>query len=61
MVGVVVIRVVVIGALPLRFFEFFAALARLFAILAVALHCVAQLILSLVNTPFTFFVRPCRK
>jgi hypothetical protein len=65
-VVVVVIHVVVVAALPLRFFEFMAALARLFAVLAVAAHCVAQLIFRLVNTPFTSavsvsIVRPCRE
>jgi hypothetical protein len=62
---VVVIHVVVVAAAPLRFFKFFAALARLSAVLAVTLHRVAQLILSLVNTLFTSLVflvsvvRPC--
>jgi NADH:ubiquinone oxidoreductase subunit 5 (subunit L)/multisubunit Na+/H+ antiporter MnhA subunit len=62
---VVVIHIVVVAATPLRFFKFFAALARLSAFLAVAVHGVAQLILSLVNSLFTFFVslvsvvRPC--
>jgi hypothetical protein len=67
-VGVVVIHVVVVAAMPLRFFKILAALARLSAVLAVAPHGVAQLILSLVNTLLTFFVsfvslvsvvRPC--
>jgi hypothetical protein len=62
---VVVIHIVVVAATPFRFFKFFAALARLSAFLAVAVHGVAQLILSPVNTLFTFFVslisviRPC--
>ena len=53
---VVVIHVMVVAATPLRFFKFFATLARLSAFLAVTLHRVAQLILSLVNTLFTSFV-----
>jgi hypothetical protein len=66
LVVVVVVPIVVVAALPLRFFEFMAALARLFAVLAVAVHCVAQLIFCLVNTPFTSVVsvsvvRPCRE
>jgi hypothetical protein len=62
---VVVIHIVVVAATPLRFFKFFAALARLSAVLAVALHRVTQLIISLVNALFTSFVflvsvvRPC--
>jgi hypothetical protein len=65
LVIVVVIHIVVIAATPLRFFKFFAALARLSAVLAVAVHGVTQLILGLVNTLFTSFVflvsvvRPC--
>jgi hypothetical protein len=51
-----VIHIVVVAATPLRFFKFFATLARLSAVLAVTLHGVAQLILSLVNTLLTFFV-----
>ena len=51
---VVVIHIVVIAATPLRFLKFFAALACLSAVLAVALHRVTQLILSLVNTLFVF-------
>jgi len=61
LVVVVVVHVVVVGTLPLRFFEFSAALARLFAVLAVSLHRIAQLIFRLVNTPFTFVVRPRRE
>jgi|CZKY01.1.fsa_nt_gi hypothetical protein len=61
LVGVVVFHVVVVAATPLRFFEFLAALAGLFAVLAVALHRIAQLIFRLVNTPFTFVVRPRRE
>jgi predicted ferric reductase len=57
-VVVVVIHVVVVAALPLRFFQFMAALVCLFAVLAVALHRVAQFVFRLVNTPFTFVVRP---
>jgi hypothetical protein len=53
---VVVIHIVVVAATPLRFFNTFAALARLSAVLAVALHRVTQLILSLVNAFFTSFV-----
>ena len=53
---VVVIHIVVIAATPLRFLKFFAALARLSAVLAVALHRVTQLIISLVNALFTSFV-----
>jgi hypothetical protein len=53
---VVVIHIVVVAATPLRFFKFFAALARLSAFLAVAVYRFAQLILSPVNTLFTFFV-----
>jgi hypothetical protein len=53
LVIVVVIHVVVVAATPLRFFKFFAPLARLSAVLAVTLHRVAQLILRLVNTLFT--------
>src|SRR6202795_1130818 len=49
LVIVVVIHVVVVAATPLRFFKFFAALARLSAVLAVTLHRVAQLILRLVK------------
>jgi hypothetical protein len=63
-VVVVVVHVVVVGATPLRFFEFSAALARLFAVLAMALHRVAQLVFRLVNTLFTSVVsvvRPCRE
>src|ERR1700687_5839099 len=56
LVIVVVIHIMVVAATPLCFFEFFAALARLSAVLAVTLHRVAQLILSLVNTLLTFFV-----
>ena len=62
---VVVIHIVVFAATPFRFFKFFAALARLSAFLAVAVHGVAQLIFSPVNTLLTFFVslisviRPC--
>ena len=55
-VGVVVIHVVAVAATPLCFFELFAALVRLLAILAVAVHRVAQLVLCLVNTSFTFFM-----
>ena len=53
MVVVVMIHVVVVGALPPRFFEFMAALPRLFAVLAVPLHRVTQLIFRLVNSSFT--------
>jgi hypothetical protein len=53
---VVVIHIVVVAATPLRFFKFFAALARLSGVLAVAVQGVAQLILSLVNTLLTSFV-----
>jgi hypothetical protein len=53
---VVVIHIVVVAATPLRFFKFFATLARLSAFLAVAVHGVTQLILRLVNTFFTLFV-----
>ena len=49
LVIVVVIHIVVVAATPLRFFKFFAALARLSAVLAVALHRVTQLIISLVG------------
>jgi hypothetical protein len=62
---VVVIHFVVVAATPFHFFKIFAALARLSAALAVAVHGVAQLILRLVNTLLTFFVslvsvvRPC--
>ena len=60
-VMVVVVMVVVVAALPLRLFEFLAALACLFAVLAVALHRIAQLIFRLVNTSFTLVVGPRRE
>jgi hypothetical protein len=55
-VVVVVVHVVVVATLPLRFFEFMAALARLLAFLAVTTHCGAKLIFRLVNAPFTSVV-----
>jgi len=55
-VVVVMVFVVVVVATTLYFFELLTALVGLFAVLAVALDRVAQLVLCLVNLPFTFFV-----
>ncbi len=59
---VIVMISIVIGALPLCFFQLFAALMRLFAVFAVTLDRVAQLIFSLVDASFALFapvvVRP---
>jgi hypothetical protein len=52
-VVVVVVFVVVVAATTLYFFELLAAFVGLFAVLAVALDRVAQLVLCLVNLSFT--------
>jgi hypothetical protein len=56
MVVVVMVSVVVITATTPYFFELLAAFVRLFAVLAVVLDRVAQLVICLANLPFTFFV-----
>jgi hypothetical protein len=55
-VVVVMVPVVVVAATTPYFFELLVALARLSAVLAVALDCVAQLVFCLVNLSFTFIV-----
>jgi hypothetical protein len=48
--------VAMVAALPPHFFELLAALVRLSAVLAVAVYRIVQLVLSLVDAPFTSFV-----
>jgi hypothetical protein len=55
-VAVMMVHVVVVAAMSLRFFQFFAALLRLPASLAVSMHRIAQLFFCLVNAFFTFAV-----
>jgi hypothetical protein len=57
LVVVVVIHVVVIHvrAIALRLFQLLVALARLFAVLAMTLDRVFQLVFGLMNTPLAFF------
>jgi len=55
---VVVVHVVVIAAPVLYFLEFLAALFGLFAVLAMFVYCVAQLLFCFVNIPVTLVLRP---
>jgi hypothetical protein len=52
---VVVMITIVVGALPPCFFQLFSALVRLFAVFAVTLDRVTQLILGLVDASFALF------
>jgi hypothetical protein len=56
LVVIVVMVTIVVAATPPNFFQLLATLVCLFAVFAVAVDRIAQLVLGLMNLPFTFFV-----